>query len=89
MINAAGNQYYLTEAGETFRWNAEIKVLKASTPTGEPVGLIDPDILTNEYSTYVAAGVWPKGAPTDGKDYLPEVARGVYDASGKVIWPAG
>ncbi|MCU1366001.1 MAG: hypothetical protein JWN39_1640 [Ilumatobacteraceae bacterium] len=88
-IDAAGNQNYLTAAGELFRWNAELKVVQASTPSGEPVGLIDPAVFDAEYKAYVAAGVWPKGAPVNGNDYDESVAKGLYDASGKVIWPAG
>ncbi|MCU1401642.1 MAG: hypothetical protein JWN62_4751 [Acidimicrobiales bacterium] len=87
-LDADGNQNFLTEAGETFRWNAEIKVFKASTPAGEPVGLIDPKVFDDEYAAYVAAGVWPDGAPKDGKDYDQSVAKALYDSSGKVIWPA-
>ena len=42
-IDAAGNQNYLTEEGETFRWKQELQAVLDSTPEGQPVGLIDPD----------------------------------------------
>jgi hypothetical protein len=32
--------------------------------------------------------VWPDGAPVDGKDYDETIARSLYGADGKVIWPA-
>lgn len=88
-IEAAGNQNFLTLAGETYRWTQESKVVLASTPDGEPVGLIDPALFDTEVSTYAETGVWPDGAPTDGKYYDADLARGLYDADGKVIWPAG
>ena len=88
-IDAAGNQNYLTEQGELYRWKAELKVVQESTPAGEPIGLIDPAVFDNEYAAYMEAGVWPDGAPADGKAYDEALARGLYDADGKVIWPAG
>lgn len=87
-IDAAGNQNYLTEQGELFRWKAELAVVQESTPTGEPVGLIDPAVFDNEYAAYVAAGGWPDGAPTDAKYYDAALAKSLYGADGKVIWPA-
>ncbi|MCU1504155.1 MAG: hypothetical protein JWM12_3509, partial [Ilumatobacteraceae bacterium] len=87
-INAAGNQSFLTAEGETFRWNAEVTVVKASTPAGEPIGLIDPPIFDNEYTTYVADGVFPTGAPTYTESFDAGLAKSLYDGSGKVIWPA-
>ncbi|MEO5901774.1 MAG: ABC transporter substrate-binding protein, partial [Ilumatobacteraceae bacterium] len=87
-IDAAGNQSFLTQEGETFRWNAELAVVKASTPSGEPVGLIDPPVFDNEYKTYVADGVFPKGAPTYSESFDAALATSLYDSSGKVIWPA-
>ena len=87
-IDAGGNAYYLTTEGETYRWTQEAKVVTESTPKGEPVGLIDPDLLAAEYKAYVDGGVWPDGAPEDGKDYDADVAASVYGDDGKVIWPA-
>ena len=88
-IDSAGNQNYLTEQGELYRWKAELKVVQASTPAGEPIGLIDPAAFDKEYAAYVAAGVWPKGAPKDNKSYDESLARGLYGADGKVTWPTG
>jgi NitT/TauT family transport system substrate-binding protein len=88
MIDAAGNQNYLTTQGETYRWTQESKVVKDNTPSGEPVGLIHPAQFDTEYAAYVAAGVWPDGPPKDGKDYDPSVATSVYGPDGKVIWPS-
>jgi len=87
-IDAGGNAYFLTEEGETYRWTQESKVVKENTPKGEPVGLIDPDQLKAEYDAYVAAGVWPNGAPDYIEAFDDTVARSVYGQDGKVIWPA-
>ncbi|MEO5723455.1 MAG: ABC transporter substrate-binding protein [Ilumatobacteraceae bacterium] len=87
-IDAAGNQAFLTAEGETFRWAQERKVIAASTPAGMPVGVIDPAGLTAEYNAYKEAGVWPKGAPDDYHAYDADLAKSLYDANGKVIWPA-
>ena len=83
-----GNANFLTSEGETYRWTQESKVVMASTPAGEPVGLIDPDLLSAEYQAYVDAGVWPDGAPNDGKDYDATIAKSLNGPDGKVIWPA-
>ena len=88
MINAAGNQNFLTAAGETFRWTTESKIVEQGTPSGEPIGLIDPDLFKNEYDTYVADGAFPDGAPTFSESWDADLARSMYDSSGKVIWPA-
>ena len=88
-INAAGNQAFLTEAGETFRWTTESEIVKEGTPAGEPIGLIDPALFKTEFDTYVADGVFPQGAPTFTESWDADLARSMYDSSGKVIWPAG
>ena len=88
MIDAAGNQNYLTKEGELFRWQAELAEVLKGTPEGEPVGLIDPALFAAEYAAYVAAGVWPDGAPDDTMPFAADLAAGLYDADGKVIWPA-
>ena len=89
LIDAAGNANFLTQQGETYRLTQEIGIVKASTPAGEPVGQIDAAVFDNEYKTYVEAGVWPKGAPTDGKYYDAALAKSLYGKDGKVIWPTG
>ena len=88
MIDAAGNQNFLTQEGELFRWQAELAEVLEGTPEGEPVGLIDPALFAAEYAAYVEAGVWPDGAPEDTMPFDAALAAGLYDADGKVIWPA-
>jgi NitT/TauT family transport system substrate-binding protein len=85
-INAAGNQAFLTEAGETYRWQQESATVKKGTPSG-PVGLIDPKVFQDEVAAYTAAGVYKTPPVTDGS-YDESVADGLFDSSGKLIWPS-
>jgi ABC-type nitrate/sulfonate/bicarbonate transport system substrate-binding protein len=87
-IDAAGNQNYLTEAGETYRLSRELALVADGTPAGDPVGLIDPALFDDEYAAYGKAGVWPDGAPVNGDYYDEGLARSLYGPDGKVIWPA-
>jgi NitT/TauT family transport system substrate-binding protein len=86
-IDAAGNQNFLTQEGETYRWTQELAVVLASTPEGQPVGLIDGDLFRAEYDAYVEAGVWPDGAPEFTESFDPAPAAAAYGSDGKVIWP--
>jgi NitT/TauT family transport system substrate-binding protein len=85
-INAAGNQNFLTEAGETYRWKQESATVTKGTPSG-PIGVVDPTVFTAEVDAYTAAGVFAAGKPTTTGTYDESVAKSVYDAGGKLIWP--
>ena len=85
-INAAGNQAFLTEAGETYRWQQESATVAKGTPSG-PVGLIDPAVFKNEVDAYTKAGVFKNGAPSMDGTYDEAVAAGLHDSSGQLIWP--
>jgi NitT/TauT family transport system substrate-binding protein len=86
-INVAGNQNFLTEAGETYRWAQESATVAKGTPSG-PIGLTDPALLTAEVDAYADAGVFAAGKPSTTGTYDESVAKGVYDASGTLVWPA-
>jgi NitT/TauT family transport system substrate-binding protein len=88
LIDAAGNQNFLTAEGELFRLQAELEEVLRGTPDGEPVGLIDPALLAAEYAAYVEAGVWPDGPPEDTQPFDAELAASLYGDDGKVLWPA-
>jgi ABC-type nitrate/sulfonate/bicarbonate transport system substrate-binding protein len=85
-INAAGNQNFLTEAGETYRWKQESATVAKGTPSG-PIGLIDPAVFTAEVDAYTAAGVFTAGKPATAGTYDESVAKDVYDTAGKLVWP--
>ena len=86
-IKSAGNQSFLTVAGETFRWESEDAIVKRSTPAGEPVGLVDGARFAAEVAAYAAAGVFKNGTPSAEGSYDESVARALFDTTGKLIWP--
>ncbi len=87
-INAAGNQNFLTVAGETYRWQQESAIAQRSTPAGQPVGLIDPNVFKSEVAAYAEAGIFPDGTPSTNGTYDADVAAGVFSGS-TLVWPAG
>ena len=86
-ITAAGNAFFLTEEGETYRWTQESKEVLRGNPDGM-VGAIDGDLLEAEVAAYTEAGVFAEAPSTEGT-YDADLARSLYDADGTVIWPAG
>jgi ABC-type nitrate/sulfonate/bicarbonate transport system substrate-binding protein len=86
-INAAGNQNYLTQEGETYRWQQESAIVAKGTPPGSLPGLIDPGVFASEVDAYTKAGVFPSGAPSTDGTYDADVANGVVSGT-TLIWPA-
>ena len=86
-ITAAGNQNFLTQEGETFRWEAELAEVRKGTPSG-PLGIIDPAALQAEVDAYAAAGVFKGAAPSIAGSFDDTVAKALYGPDGKVIWPS-
>lgn len=85
-ITAGGNKNFLSEAGETYRWGVETKIVKDNTPAGEGVGLVHVADLTKLVDAYTAAGVFTTKPSIEGT-YDEKLVAGVYDGT-KVIWPA-
>jgi len=85
-INAAGNQNFLTEQGEKYRWQQESALVQSSSG-GKPVGIIDAALLKSEIDAYAKAGVFTKGTPSTDGTYDEKLAAELYDSSGKLIWP--
>lgn len=81
-INAAGNQAFLTEAGETNRWNAELAEVKIGLG-GQPIGTIIPAVLDAEIAAYTKAGIL---TVPDPKAYDATIVPKLYGADGKVIF---
>jgi ABC-type nitrate/sulfonate/bicarbonate transport system substrate-binding protein len=86
-INAAGNQNYLTQDGETYRWQQESAIVAKGTPPGSPPGLIDPGVFAAEVAAYTKAGVFQTGAPSTDGTYNADMANGVVSGT-SLIWPA-
>ncbi|MGE0878501.1 MAG: ABC transporter substrate-binding protein [Acidimicrobiia bacterium] len=78
---------FLSEAGETFRWKTEAKIITDTTPKGQGVGVIDPSILKAEVEAYVKAGVFKTAPKVDGL-YDENLAKSLYGADGKLKWPS-
>ena len=85
-IDAAGNSFYLTRDGELFRWQQEMAEVMTGTPEGEGIGIVDPELFRSAYDAYVAAGVWPDGAPPFLESYDADLAAGLYDGT-TVVFP--
>ncbi len=84
-IRAGGNKNFLSEEGESYRWQVE-KDLVEEARGSLPIGVIDPQLLQAEVDSYTAAGVFATQPAIDGT-YSVEIAQQAYGADGKVIWP--
>jgi ABC-type nitrate/sulfonate/bicarbonate transport system substrate-binding protein len=81
-INAAGNQAFLTEAGETYRWTQELaEVVKGLG--GQPIGTVIPEVLGAETKAYTDAGILE--VPDPGS-YDAAVVPKLYGKDGKVVF---
>jgi len=87
LITDGGNPNYLSDAGEQYRWGVEAKILTATTPTGEGIGLVHAADLQKEIDAYTAAGVFTT-PPSIAGTYDESLLAGVYGPDGKVIWVA-
>jgi ABC-type nitrate/sulfonate/bicarbonate transport system substrate-binding protein len=87
-INAAGNQNYLTQQGETYRWQQESSIVGRGSPAGGTVGLIDPDRFQNEIDSYATAGIFTAGTPKTAGTFDTSVTAGLYQDNA-LVWPAG
>ena len=85
-INGNGNPNYLSDAGESYRWGVEAKLVKDNTPAGEGIGVVHADALAKLVDAYTAAGVFATRPSIDGT--YSDALKGVYDANAKVVWPS-
>jgi ABC-type nitrate/sulfonate/bicarbonate transport system substrate-binding protein len=86
-ITAGGNKNFLSEAGESYRWGVESKIVKDNTPAGEGIGLVHAADLAKLVDAYTTAGVFKTKPSTDGT-FDEALIAGVYDRAGRVVWPA-
>jgi NitT/TauT family transport system substrate-binding protein len=86
LINAAGNKNYLSEAGESFRWKVESKIVTDSVPAGALLGVIDRSALQAQVDAYTAAKVFAAAPSIEGS--YDDLTAGVYGADGKLVWPS-
>jgi NitT/TauT family transport system substrate-binding protein len=88
-INAGGNPNFLSPEGEVFRWTTDAGLISSLTPEGAGFGVPQTDSLQAELDAYAEIGLFGGGATPDAAAILGDlIIAGVYDADGKVIWPA-
>jgi NitT/TauT family transport system substrate-binding protein len=88
MVEAGGNPNFLSPETESFRWQTDATLIDESTPDGTGYGVPDLDLLGDEIDAYAEVGVFGEGeAPAMADQVDAGPIRGVYDASGQVIWP--
>ena len=85
MIRAGGNKNFLSEEGESYRWQVE-KDLVEQAKGDLPIGVIDPVLLQAEVDAYTEAGVFDTAPSIDGT-YRVDLAAEAYGPDGKVIFP--
>jgi ABC-type nitrate/sulfonate/bicarbonate transport system substrate-binding protein len=85
-ITEGGNQNFLSEAGEAYRWGVESKIVRSNTPSGEGLGLVHAAELKAIVNAYTAAGFFPT-APAITGTYDEQLIAGVYDSAGTLVWP--
>ncbi|MEZ5233886.1 MAG: ABC transporter substrate-binding protein [Acidimicrobiales bacterium] len=76
---------FLSEAGETFRWDTERELVTSSTPAGQAVGSIDAEALQAELDALVSLGVLEEGevdaAASIDSTFMDEITE-----DGELIW---
>lgn len=87
-INDSGNRNFLSPVGEAYRWRTEAKIVADNTPSGQPVGLLVPNLLQAQLDSYTEAGVLPANASISGS-FDESIVKAVTGANYTVIWPKG
>ncbi len=87
MINANGNAAYLSPEGEIARWDVESKLVTGSTSSDLPYGVPDLTLLQQEVDTYAEIGLFDGQIPDITTILNTTMVAGLYDDTGKVIWP--
>ncbi|HUF99884.1 MAG TPA: ABC transporter substrate-binding protein [Ilumatobacter sp.] len=87
LINGNGNPNFLSEEGETFRWQTDAELITSTTPDGMFPGMIAADELAAEIAAYDAVGVYPNGAPPVEGRFSEQLVANLYTIDGTIIWP--
>jgi len=86
--NGGSSASAITPDRETYRWQTEAKLITASTPKGEAVGMPDATVLHDEMNCDAMVGMYAGAPPDIAGDFDPSVLAAVYGADNRVIWPA-
>ncbi|MBA3287093.1 MAG: ABC transporter substrate-binding protein [Acidimicrobiia bacterium] len=88
-IDDNGNPNFLSPEGETFRWRSDVDKMLDETADGPPPGVIEVDLLQAELDAYSDVGLFgDAGAPPASDFVAADLAAGIYDDTGTVIWPS-
>jgi NitT/TauT family transport system substrate-binding protein len=85
LIDAAGNDLFLAQETELFRWGVESGLITSLAPAGVGIGIPDTDLLGAEVDAMVDAGVFDE-APDWASMVDASIAAGVYDGD-TLLWP--
>ncbi|CAN5409573.1 ABC transporter substrate-binding protein [soil metagenome] len=88
-INANGNALFVTPETEQARWGVESALVAGAVAPHAPLGLPLVDDLLHEVTVYAEVGLFGGEVPLIDTLVDESVLEGVYDDTGKIIWPAG
>jgi NitT/TauT family transport system substrate-binding protein len=88
MINANGNALFLSPEGEIARWDVESKLISGSKASDLPIGVPDTKLLEQEVNAYAEIGLFDGQVPDISTVLNTNLVKGLYDSTGKVVWPA-
>ena len=87
-INAGGNPNFLSPEGEVFRWTTDADLITSMTPDETGFGVPQAGALQAELDAYSEIGLFGDVSTPDAVAILgDDIIIGIYDATGKVIWP--
>ena len=88
MIDAAGNQNFLTKEGELFRWQAELAEVQKRHARGRTGRSDRPGgVRRRVRGVRRSRGVARRSPPRTRCPFDADLAGSLYGADGKVIWP--
>ena len=87
LAEAGGNPSFLSEEGETFRWQTDAELIRQSYAEGEPYGVPNLELLQAEVDAYDQVGLFTEELPELTAVADVDLAASVYDDNAEVIWP--
>jgi len=85
LINTPESNFASTQEAEEFRWITESGIVVDSTPPGQGVGIIDPELASREVQSLVDVGLLDE-LPDLGPMMDVDLAAGLYDGD-QLLWP--
>ncbi len=83
----AGNAFFLSIDGETFRWETEATLVLESATEGQPIGWPNVETLQAELDSYAPFGLFGDGETPDAAGMIDaSVIKAVHDGT-TLVWP--